>query len=123
MSRPTAPPEEFLRRENIMGVRQGVSAARWTHLTPSPKCPDLLDTPRPRQRLFEEIVSVDVDQLGSREHADDAAKGEENAERDGHLAPRRALARDYEKAHDAARQERREQRGDDRQPEVEAHRA
>src|SRR3954453_24125908 len=108
MSRPTAPPEEFLRRENIMGVRQGVSAVRWTHLTPSPKCPDLLDTPRTRQRLFEEIVSVDVDQLGPHEHADDPANREEHAERNGHLAPRRALARDYEEAHDAAGQERRE---------------
>src|SRR3954466_1028176 len=104
MSRPTAPPEEFLRRDN-MGVRQGVSAARWTHLTPSPKCPDLLDTPRTRQRLFEEVVPVDVDQLGAREHADDAAEGEENAERHGHLAPRRALPRDYEKAHHAPGQE------------------
>src|SRR3954447_6462433 len=110
MSRPTAPPEEFLRRENIMGVRKGVSAAPWTHLTPRPKCPDLLDTRPLCQRLFEEVVAVDVDQLGPHQDADDAAQGQEDAERDGLLAPRGALARDDDDAHDGAGQEGREQR-------------
>src|SRR5687768_16414187 len=110
MSRPTAPPEEELRRENFMGVRKGVSAARWTHLTPGPKCPEMLDTPCPRQRLIEEIRLVDVDQLGPGEHAHDASERQEDAEWHRLLAARGALARKDDDAHDAARQERREQR-------------
>src|SRR3954452_17323385 len=98
MSRPTEPPEEFLRRENIMGVRKGVSAAPWTHLTPTPKCPDLLDTRPLRKRLFEEVVAVEVDQLGPGQDAHDAAQGQEDAERDGFLAPCGSLARDDEDA-------------------------
>src|SRR6185503_17317618 len=121
MSRPTVPPEEFLRRENIMGVRKGVSAARWTHLTPSSKCPDLLDTTRFARPLFEEIRLVDVHELGAREHPDDAADGEEDAERHGLLARGRALARDHADPDDGARQEGRQERGDDRHAEVEPH--
>src|SRR5829696_4509211 len=94
MSRPTVPPEEFLRRENIMGVREGVSAPSWTPLTPAPKCPELLDTRLTGQRLFEEIRLVDVDQLGPGEHSDDASEGQEDAKRHRLLACRRPLARD-----------------------------
>src|SRR5215213_4129612 len=102
MSRPTAPPEEFLRRENIMGVRKGVSAAHWTHLTAGPKCPDSLDAPRPRQRLFEEIVLVDVDQVRPEQHPDDASERQEDAERNCLLAARRTLTGDDENAYDRA---------------------
>src|SRR5215218_2365512 len=105
MSRPTEPPEEFLRRENIMGVRKGVSAARWTHLTPRSKCPDLLDTTRFARRLVEEIRLVDVHELGAREHSDDAADGEEDPERHGLLARRGALARHDRDSGDRAGQE------------------
>ena len=61
-----------------MGVRKGVSAARWTPLTPGAKCPELLDAPRTTQRLVQEIRLVDVDQLGPGQHPDDAADGQEN---------------------------------------------
>src|SRR5215207_7000260 len=102
MSSPTEPPEECLRRANFMGVRKGVSAARWTHLTPRAKCPDLLDTRGTRQRLVEEIRLVDVDQPGPEQHPDDAAERQEDAERDCLLAPRGALAGDDENADDAS---------------------
>src|SRR5215218_185209 len=114
MSSPTEPPEECLRRENFMGVRKGVSAARWTHLTPRPKCPEKLDARCPRQRLIEEVRLVDVDQLGPGKHSDDAPERQEDAERDRLLATRGALAREYEHSHDAAGQEGRQQRRDDR---------
>src|SRR6185503_17022705 len=104
MSRPTVPPEEFLRRENIMGVRKGVSAAHWTHLTPSSKCPDLLDTTRFARPLFEEIRLVDVHELRAREHSDDAPDCEEDPERHGLLARRCALAHDHADPDDRTRQ-------------------
>src|ERR671923_2542534 len=102
MSRPTVPPEELLRRERAMGVRKGVSARCWTPLTPGAKCPDLLDAPWPRQRLFEEIRLVDVDQLGPGQHADDAAQRQEDAERHGLLAGGGALAGHDRDAHHGA---------------------
>src|SRR5919108_4141607 len=114
MSRPTDPPEEFLRRERLMGVRKGVSAARWTHLTPGPKCPELLDTPRIAPRLVQEIRVVEVDQLGPHEHADDPSERQEDPERNGLLARRGALARDDHAAYDAAGEEGDQERGNHR---------
>src|SRR5215212_393116 len=102
MSRPTDPPEEFLRRENIMGVRKGVSAARWTHLTPKSKCPNSLDTPPACQRLFEEIRPVDIDEIGPGEHPDDAPDREEHAERHGLLTGGSTLAGDDPETDDGA---------------------
>src|SRR4051812_28500646 len=122
MSRPTAPPEEFLRRD-FMGVRKGVSAARWTALTPDAKCPELLDGTRTGQRLVQEIRLVDVDQLGPGEPPDDAADGQEDAERDGLLARLRALARDDGHADDRSRQEGDQERWYDRGAQVDPHHA
>src|SRR5919112_3401790 len=114
MSRPTEPPEEFLRREDNMGVRKGVSAASWTPLTTASKVSRsagrLLDA---GAFLIEEVRLVEVDQLGPGEHPDDPAERQEDAERDGLLARRRALTREDHRAHDAPRQEGREERRDD----------
>src|SRR4029079_11435559 len=120
MSRPTAPPEEFLRRD-FMGVRKGVSARGWTPLTPGAKCPELLDATRTAQRLVQEIRLVDVDQLGPGEHPDDAADGEEDAERNGLLARLRALARDAGPAYDRAAQKGDQEGGDHGRPEIDPH--
>src|SRR6266540_4693719 len=122
MSRPTEPPVEFLRRENIMGVRKGVSARAWTPLTPVPKCPELLDAPWTAQPLVEEIAVVDVDQLGPGEHADDASDRQEDAEGHGLLARGRALAGDDGETRDGPYEERRQQGWEHGQAQVQTHR-
>src|SRR5262245_49859899 len=123
MSSPTVPPEEFLRRERLMGVRKGVSAGGWTPLTPDAKCPELLDATWMAQRLVQEIRLVDVDQLGPGEHPDDAADGQEDPERDRLLASLGPLARDDRHAHDGPRQEGDQESGYDRRAEVNPHHA